>query len=226
MKFIISKQVTFTGIGVLALLIAAGTAMAIHPNASNGGSTHGASTRMEAAKQPGASTGNTAADDSAASGSNSSGSQTAGTGNSTSSTPAVTAACKLLTPNIAQQILGSDAKASSADSTSVPQATDTTLDACAYSSTASGANGTLQLIIRTPKSSLGASENATAFGSEKPAGATSVKGYGQTAYWDSGKHRLNVLGSNNWYSITRTTNGQPSSSADTQAIAKLLASGF
>jgi hypothetical protein len=130
----------------------------------------------------------------------------------------VTAACKLLTQDRARQLLGASAASSSPGDTSALQTPDTTISACAYAA----GNDTAQLIIRVPKNSLGSSENATVFGSEKPAGATDVSGFGQVAYWDPDAHRLNVLGSNNWYLVTRGSG----SLDDTKAVATLLAGGF
>jgi hypothetical protein len=129
----------------------------------------------------------------------------------------VTEACKLLTLSVAQQILGRGVQTTTPGDTT-PQATDTSVTACAY---ASGANG-VQLTVRAPTSSLGISENDTMFGSGRPANASRIQGYGQAAYWDSDRHTLNILGSNNWYVITRSTNTE----ADAEAVATQLKSGF
>jgi len=152
---------------------------------------------------PDTSAGNTAASDAAVA--------AAGTG------PA-TVACKLLTADVASQALGGTAQQSTASDTSSLQASDTSVTTCAYT----GANGSTQLTIRAATGSLGASENATAFGSGRPANAVPVASYGQSAYWDPTAHQLNILGHNNWYVITRSTSTQ----ADTEAVAKLLAPGF
>jgi len=130
-----------------------------------------------------------------------------------------TEACSLLTLSAAKQLLGSDAAATTPTDMSSLQATGTSLSACAYSS----GSGNVQLIIRTPTSPLGRSENATVFGSGKPANAVSVSGYGQSAYWDPDEHTFNILGSNNWYIITRGSGG---TQADVEAVAALLKSGF
>jgi cytoskeletal protein RodZ len=143
--------------------------------------------------------------------------KSAGVGTSNSNVAANTA-CKLLSPSVATQTLGTSAAASTPSDTSALVTPDTSLGACAYT----GSNETVQLIVRTPKNSLGASENATHFGSEKPANATSVSGYGQSAYWDPDAKQLNILANNNWYIISRSTG----SSDDSEAVAKLLASGF
>lgn len=131
---------------------------------------------------------------------------------------AVTDACKLFTLNAALQVLGGSAKSSAASGTSPLNAPGTTVTACAYTSS----SGSAQLIIRTPTDHLGVSENASVFGSARPADAISVNGYGQSAYWDPNKHTLNILGDNNWYIISRTTNTQ----AAAVSVAKLLQTGF
>jgi hypothetical protein len=89
-----------------------------------------------------------------------------------------------------------------ATDSSTPQTSDTSLSTCGYAS----GEATIQLSVRAAKNSLGASENATAFGSERPASATPVSGYGQSAYWDPDVHTLNILGSNTWY-IVRSSSG-------------------
>jgi len=141
------------------------------------------------------------------------------TADSVNTTPKpVTAACSLLTLTVAKQLLGNGATSSTPSDTSSMQATDTSLSACAYASGSS----TLQLVIRTPTSSLGTSENDTVFGSGRPTNTTAVQGYGQSAYWDPSNASLDVLGSNNWYVIT-TSSG---SESNAEAAAKLLQSGF
>ncbi|HSX15833.1 MAG TPA: hypothetical protein VLF40_03520 [Candidatus Saccharimonadales bacterium] len=136
--------------------------------------------------------------------------------------PAENAACKLLTTAIAQQLLGADAKPADAGNVGNLQTSATTVATCTYTSD----SGALQLTLRTPKNSLGVSENATVFGSERPSGATTVTGYGQSAFWDPDEHRLNVLGHNTWHIITRTSAGGPSSLDDTKAAANLLTKAF
>jgi hypothetical protein len=131
----------------------------------------------------------------------------------------VTEACSLLTLGAARQLLGSAATAATPGDTSSLQATGTALSTCAYGSGSSN----VQLVIRTPTGSLGRSENATMFGSGKPSDAVSFSGYGQSAYWNPGDHTFNVLGSNNWYIITRGSGG---TQADAEVVAALLKSGF
>lgn len=127
-------------------------------------------------------------------------------------------ACAHLTLTTARQLLGDSAQKATPHSTSGLQAAGTTLASCAYS----GQTGTIQLTLRTAHSSLGASQNATAFGSEKPADSTNVSGYGQAAYWNPSNNTLNVLGHNNWYIITGTQPTQESA----QTVADQLKAGF
>ena len=135
-----------------------------------------------------------------------------------SSSQAISNACKLLTLNTAKQVIGPGAQSVIASDTTSYQANDTSLTSCAYAD----GNNTAQLVIRTASGSLGSSENATEFGSGRPSSAVTIKGLGQSAYWDPVQHTLNVLGNNNWYIITRNTNTQ----ADTEKLANLLTAGF
>jgi type IV secretory pathway VirB10-like protein len=124
------------------------------------------------------------------------------------------AACKLLTAHIAQQAIGAAATYQTPADFAIAAVTGTELSACTYSTS----SATIQLTERQAKNSLGASQNATAFGSEKPSGVTDVDGYGQSAYWDPATARLHILGSNNWYVITTSKNTQITA----ETVAKLI----
>jgi hypothetical protein len=137
--------------------------------------------------------------------------------NAAASAQPITNACSLLTLSTAKQLIGPSAASSTPSDTSSLQVSGTSVSSCAYTG-----NGSVQLVIRKPINSVGTSENDVAFGSAKPSDAVTVQGYGQSAYWDPGKATLNVLGSNNWYIISRTTNAQ----ADAEATANLLKTGF
>lgn len=130
----------------------------------------------------------------------------------------ITDACKLLTVSAAKQVVGINAHAVTATSTSSLKTSNSTLTSCAFT----GQNGTVQLVIRKPSGRLGIAENGIEFGSGRPAGAAALNGYGQAAYWNPSNKTLNVLGDNNWYIISRNSHSQ----ADTEAAAKLLAPGF
>jgi hypothetical protein len=204
--------ILIAGIAILVVLAGGMAIVSHHGNMPSANSANNA-----ASKTSSNSSKSTSSQQSTSNASNSTTPTPTSTTPSNSSTP-VTAACKLLSQAIAQQILGANTKPSGASDTSALQATDTAITACAYT----GANGSVQLIIRTPTSQLGTSENDTVFGSGRPTDAVPVQSYGQSAYWEPSQHQLNVLGSNNWYIITRSTNTQ----ADAEAVAKLLDSGF
>lgn len=146
--------------------------------------------------------------------------QTSTTQNQQSPTPSVpnNPACKLLTLAIARQILGDSAQYTTPSDPAISQPSGTSLSSCAYSSGTAG----IQMVIRTAKSSLGASQNATVFGSEKPSGVTNVEGYGQSAYWNPQTTQLHILSSNNWYIITTSQSSQ----AGAEAVAQLIVGGF
>jgi hypothetical protein len=144
----------------------------------------------------------------------------AGSGSSSANTASVpnTTACKHLTLAIARQLLGAQAGYTTPAEPANLQAEDTAVSSCAYG--ASGVN--VQLTIRSASSSLGASENSTVFGSDRPAGSSSVQGYGQSAYWNPDDGTLNVLSQNDWYIITGSQHDQSSA----QSVADLLKAGF
>lgn len=209
------RSIAVIGLVVLALLGAGVAATVKHHNQTVKTST----TQNTAAKTTkGKTSSNTSGDTPTSSTSAGSTSDADKQAAAASAAKPATAACTLLTEGTAQQILVGNTQPTSSGSLASYQATDTSVTACTYSN----ANGSVGLIIRTPTGHLGISENDTVFGSGRPAGAVSVQGYGESAYWNPSTHALNVLGSNNWYIITRNTNTQ----ADAEAAAKLLESGF
>jgi hypothetical protein len=137
------------------------------------------------------------------------------TANGSSDSPAPqNAACTALTLSAAKSLLGAAAASATPADLSISQASNTEITNCAYAAD----GNSIQLTLRTAKGSLGASQNATAFGSERPAGVTDVQGYGQSAYWDPGTAHLNVLSQNNWYIMATGQNTQ----ASAEAAAKLV----
>lgn len=206
MKLHRPKSVIFTLGSILLLAVAIGGAMVTnrtHPPASN--QTHAKT------KPPTGQTHTVAA-------SGTTQSTATGSTDTKAATATSNTACKLLTFAVAQKALGPDTKTSLPGDTASFQASNTEVSACAYANTI----GSVQLIVRTPTDALGISKNAVVFGSGRPQDAVTVQGYGQSAYWDPGKHALNILGSNNWYVVARSTGTQ----SDTEATAKLLASEF
>jgi cytoskeletal protein RodZ len=142
------------------------------------------------------------------------------TQNQTSTT--VSVACQHLTASIAKQVLGGDAASSTPTDQTTLQTASTTVTACAYHAAVNGRDQTVQLVVRTPKGSLGTSENATKFGSERPTSAVTVQGYGQSAYWEPEGSTLNILSNNAWYILSTSQGTQDSA----EAVAKLLAAGL
>jgi hypothetical protein len=141
---------------------------------------------------------------------------------SLSPTPA-TAACSLLTAQIAAQLIGASPTLDTASSITTDTA-DVETTICAYTNGTGAATQRVQLTVHKARTSLGVSENDVAFGSGRPEGAQSVQGFGQSAYWDVATSELNILASNVWYACSRS-HGEPlvtGDSQDTQAMAVLL----
>lgn len=215
-KFTPSKQILLVCSGVIALVIIGVTitALARHHTANP------ISVKNTAVKHPNSSTTTHTSATTTNTPTNPVTKQTSSADKQTAAAAAkpITEACALLTLDVARKLLGSGTQTSTPGDTSTYQATDTNVTACAYANGSSN----VQLVVRTPTSSLGTSENDTVFGSDRPSGATTVQGYGQSAYWDSSAHTLNILGNNNWYIITRNSNTESS----TEAVATQLAAGF
>lgn len=133
--------------------------------------------------------------------------------------PNGTAACRALTPAIAQQILGAGTQP--ATSPSEVSTADMDVSSCVY--TNSTATETVSLTAHIALTNLGASENAVVFGSDKPLNAVSLPGLGQVAYWSPDMLQLNMLENNNWYVISRTKNASSASLDEVEAVARLVA---
>lgn len=127
-------------------------------------------------------------------------------------------ACKLLTLAAARQVLGDTAQYIAPADPTISQPSGTSLSACAYR----GQTGDMQMIVRTAQNPLGASQNATVFGSEKPSGVVTLTGYGQSAYWNPQTTQLHILSSNDWYIITSSQGTQ----AGAEAVAHAVVGGF
>lgn len=126
-------------------------------------------------------------------------------------------ACAALTADVAKRILGQQAASVETKDMSAIKTANTNLSSCAYT------NGTatrIQVTVRTPSDNLGVSKNATVFGSDRPAQAVTVTGYGQAAFWDPDTHRLNILQSNIWYIVEL---GETATQATTETAASQLA---
>jgi hypothetical protein len=195
---------------VLAVAIVVALAAYVHHQASSDtpATTHTASSA--GAQQSGAT--NKPAESSTA------GVGSAGSGNASATTVPNTIACKHLTLTIARQLLGTQAEYTTPNEPANLKAADTAVSSCTYSMP----NASVQLTVRTAQSSLGASENATAFGSDRPAGSSPVQGYGQSAYWNPDDSTLNILSKNTRYIIIGAQHDQSSA----QSVANLLKAGF
>jgi hypothetical protein len=198
----ISKRSIIISLAVAAALIGGGTTMLLsrHSTSSKNG---GGSGQMQ--KTPaGSRTGNSAA--------NTSSSPSSQINSGTNA--AYTAACAALPLSGAQNILGSSAQPATPIDLGVSPAANTELTSCAYA-----ADGhTAQLTLRSAKGSLGASQNATVFGSEKPADITDVQGYGQSAYWNPSTGHFAILSHNDWYTIVTSQGTQASAEAAAKQV--------
>lgn len=125
-----------------------------------------------------------------------------------------TIACKFLNMSVAQSVLGSDAVPDSSRSVNGTQTADIAVSTCVFVN----ASEVATLVLHTALTSLGASENAVAFGSDRPSGVTGVSGYGQVAYWDPATGELNILDNNNWLALSRS---HGSIAADSSAVIAL-----
>lgn len=126
-------------------------------------------------------------------------------------------ACKVLTLADAQKVLPDAAKSQ----TNTP---DTSSDAvkvsqCLYYNADS--SQVVSVLVRSPKNGDGASSNQAAFGSQKPADAQAVSGYGDAAFWSPTYGQLNVLKHNTWYILS---DGSISPAKRTVDQTKMLAS--
>lgn len=76
------------------------------------------------------------------------------------------------------------------------------------------------MLVRSPKTQMGADSNSAQFNSQRPADTPKVSGYGDDAYWNPQNGQFNVLKKNTWLIISYG----PLKAADrTEADAKKLA---
>lgn len=144
-----------------------------------------------------------------------------------SSQPAFSAkiidACKVLKPEIATHYLGETPETS--DTPSVEASSDdVNVSNCAYSTKfIVGQPASLRsasLLARSAKTQDGVDSNKNAFTNQRPAGAETVAGYGNDAFWNPSMGQLNILKNNNWYIVQA---GGTSPTNRTVADAKKLA---
>lgn len=114
-------------------------------------------------------------------------------------------ACQIFTLADAKKVLGPGAKGGPPVSSNSSK--DLAVSACTYTSGASG-NAPMagiknaSLLVQTPKNDQGIKANQKQFGTDKPADAVDVSGYGQQAYWDPQYGQLNILKNNKWYIVS------------------------
>lgn len=105
-------------------------------------------------------------------------------------------ACDILTLEIAKNIIGSDAKVKSRDSSSG----DIKVSNCTYFSVVN--QYSVGLLARSARDKAGAASNQSQFASNKPVDSQKVVGYGDSAYWLARYGQLNILKGNTWYILS------------------------
>lgn len=124
-------------------------------------------------------------------------------------------ACDVLTLDTAKKVVpgvvASDAQSSDVSSDSI------VVSNCNYYDAANKIS--LGLLVRGARDELGAKTNIGQF-DPIPAGAQSVSGYGDKAYWDPTFGQLNILKNRNWYILN---NGPVMPASRTLGAAKKLA---
>ena len=132
-------------------------------------------------------------------------------------------ACKVLTPEIAAQYLGETPETSDTPSTDA-SSDDINVSNCAYSTKfVIGQPASLRsasLLARSAKTQAGADSNKSVFIDQRPAGAETISGYGNDAFWTPLMGQLNILKGDNWYIVQV---GGTSPTSRTLADAKKLA---
>jgi len=132
-------------------------------------------------------------------------------------------ACKIFTLESAKQILGEATTLS--PGTSPASNDDLKVSNCSYNNEAPTVADmrTASVLVRSPLTHTGSDDNKQAFGEQKPATAQSVAGYGQSAFWDTQTHQLNILQDNNWIIITHGgTNPANNTLEDAKKVADKL----
>ncbi len=133
-------------------------------------------------------------------------------------------ACTVLTQDVATQILGADNK--KGDTSAGNVSTDAlSVSNCTYSTNYTvgqpiSSVKAVSILVRAAKNSTGKDSNNNSFGPGRPAGAQTVSGYGDDAFWNPTYGQLNILKHNNWYILS---SGSSSLTTRTLDDAKKLA---
>lgn len=120
--------------------------------------------------------------------------------------PAAKQACGIFTLADAKQLLGNSVKGGEAPADTSSKDVDVTI--CNYLQDLSSSNSPVSsgkiasLTVKIPKTSGGAKSNQGQFGPIKPSDVTDVNGYGDSAYWDSGRGQLDILKGTTWYILS------------------------
>jgi hypothetical protein len=136
------------------------------------------------------------------SGSGSKGSSSSNSSSSGSTIPATTGPCAaVLTAAQAQSVIGGTVSATGSNGIA-SQTTDITEITCVYSSGTNSAS----IVEDAYNTQAGQNANEVQFGSGRPSGVSSLKGYGQSAFWQASSG-LNILDNNNRYIVKSSVNG-------------------
>lgn len=132
-------------------------------------------------------------------------------------------ACEIFTLESARQILGEATTLS--PGTPSASSDDLKVSNCSYNNEASTVADmrVASVLVRSPLTQDGVDGNKQAFNEQKPATAQSVSGYGQSAFWNTQMHQLNVLKDNNWIIISNgTSNPANNTLEDAKKVADKL----
>ncbi|HUO62004.1 MAG TPA: hypothetical protein VMT96_00950 [Candidatus Bathyarchaeia archaeon] len=141
---------------------------------------------------------------------------------SVASTPV--SACDVLTQNIAEQILGPNLTHPDANAGDNSTA-DLAVSNCSYMTQidANAKSSGVDVMVRAATTNAGTQNNKNEFGAYTTAGATTVKGFGDDAFYDPTFHTLNVLKGGNWYIITSFADNVTNANLDSdKALAEQL----
>lgn len=134
-------------------------------------------------------------------------------------------ACDVFTLAEAKEVLGESATVGT--NTAPAGSEDNNVDTCSYTNNSSdpAAIKVATVVVRSAKSKVGTKSNTAAFDAgavANPAGAESVSGYGEKAYWDSTLKQLNILQEHGHQWVT-IVHGDADPANNTLADAKLVA---
>jgi hypothetical protein len=114
-------------------------------------------------------------------------------------------ACRVFTLADAKQLLGDSAKGG--QNPVIESSSDIEASTCTYTQD-EGTNAPVSsgqaatVLVRTPKTTKGATSNQEQFGQFKPIDVQDVSGYGDSAYWDAEHGQLDILKNSNWYILS------------------------